>query len=148
MSARTFYTFHHWLGATSSGYGQSWILDARNTTDLAKDNQTARFTPCALPYVATFPAVLGAVVLLTYSLRIFNAYQPRWTKPFIKEKKERSDELGSMFWSLPVSATLGLLVVSMAGLTMQLLASFLPNFSYEGVYPSVAWVRHSCPFRA
>jgi hypothetical protein len=118
-------------------------LECQDTTNLAKDNQTARFTPCALPYVATFPAILGAIVLFAYSLRIFNAYQPTWTKPFIKEEKESSDELGTTFWSLPLSATLGLLVVSMAGLTMQLLASFLPNFSYEGVYPSVAWVRHS-----
>ncbi|KAL5385592.1 hypothetical protein DPSP01_004705 [Paraphaeosphaeria sporulosa] len=104
------------------------------------DNQTARFTPCALPYVATFPAILGAIVLLTYALRIFNAYKPKWTKPFITEEKENSDELGSMLWRQPLSGTFGLLVVSMVGLTMQLLASFLPMFYYSGIYPSVAWV--------
>jgi len=107
-----------------------------------KDNRTARFTPCALPYVATVPAILGALVLLTYSLRLFNRYQPKWTKPFVKEEKENPDELSPPFWSRPLSATFGLLLVSMIGLTMQLLASFLPTFSYDGIYPSIAWVRH------
>ncbi|KAF9734776.1 hypothetical protein PMIN03_003396 [Paraphaeosphaeria minitans] len=104
------------------------------------DNQTARFTPCALPYVATFPAILGGIVLLTYSLRIFDAYKPKWMKSFITEEKESSDELLSTFWRQPLSATFGLLVVSMIGLTMQLLASFLPVLYYSGIYPSVAWV--------
>ncbi|KAF1980150.1 ABC bile acid transporter-like protein [Bimuria novae-zelandiae CBS 107.79] len=106
------------------------------------DNQTARFTTCALPYIATVPAILSAFVLLTYSLRIFRAHQPRWAKPFIKEEKESPDELSSIstFWRRPLSATFGLLLVSMIGLKTQILASLLPSFSFGGIYPSVAWV--------
>ncbi|KAF1960533.1 ABC bile acid transporter-like protein [Byssothecium circinans] len=104
------------------------------------DSRTARFTPCFIPFITTIPAILGALVLLTYALRIISAYLPRWTKPFIKESKEEPMELGSAFSYRPVTATLALLLVSMAGLTLQIISIFVPQLQLNSIYPSVAWI--------
>lgn len=117
-------------------------IDSRcSIANFQKDNRVARFTPCALPYITTIPAILSALVLLTYSLRLFDSHRPAWTKPFIKEEKEHSDELSHAFWSRPSSSTFGLLFVAMIGLTMQVLASFIPSPSFYGLFPSITWVR-------
>jgi len=112
---------------------------------LKKDYRTARFTPCFLPVISTLPALLGALILLFYSLRLFDAYRPRWTRPFIEEKKASPDELSPASAQRPSSGPWGLLVVSMIGLTLQIITIFLPQVSLSSIYPSIAWVRIPAP---
>ncbi|KAF2684468.1 ABC bile acid transporter-like protein [Lentithecium fluviatile CBS 122367] len=104
------------------------------------DRQTARFTPCFLPVISTIPAILGALVLLLYSLRLLDAYRPRWTKPFVEETKTSPDELRPISSERPLPATWGLLVVSMVGLTLQIITLFLGPVNTYSIYPSIAWV--------
>ncbi|KAF2637494.1 ABC bile acid transporter-like protein [Massarina eburnea CBS 473.64] len=104
------------------------------------NHRTARFSPCFIPFITSFPAILGAIVLLRYALRLFSTSRPSWTKPFIKEDKEEPTELASAFSCRPITATLGLLLVSMAGLTLQIISMFVPKIHLNSVFPSVAWV--------
>ncbi|KAF2260724.1 hypothetical protein CC78DRAFT_620017 [Lojkania enalia] len=103
------------------------------------DTRTARFTTCFLPVISAFPAILGALILLTYSLRLFNAYQPAWTKPFVKEAKESPDELATDERRRPYSATYCLLGISVVGLISQIVTIFVPPWHFDAIYPSIAW---------
>lgn len=96
-----------------------------------------------MPYITIIPALLGAIILFTYAFRLIKAHQqPTWTKPFLKENKEEEpgEELGSAFSFRPVTATLGLLVGSTVGLTMQIVSVLIPRVQTIFVYPAVAWV--------
>jgi hypothetical protein len=101
--------------------------------NVKQDLRKARFSPCALSVISTLPALLGALVLLRYSLRLLNSYRPRWTKPFIEETKASPDELDPPSPNVPAFALWGLLVVSSIGLALQLWAAY-------PVFPSIAWV--------
>jgi len=105
-----------------------------------KDTRTARFAPCFLPVITAIPAVLAALVLLTYSAWLFKAYRPKWTKPFITECKESPDDLGDVPTQPSLSPTYGLLLVSSVGLALQILTIFSPFRDITEVYPSIAWV--------
>lgn len=107
---------------------------------MAKDTRTARFAQCFLPVITAIPAILAALVLLTYSAWLFKAYRPKWTKPFIIEGKENPDDLGPEPTRPPLSPTYGLLLVSSIGLASQILTIFFPFRDLAEVYPSIAWV--------
>lgn len=124
-----------------------WVSDHINQPDCncqrTQDIRTARFTPCFVPYIAIFPAILGALILLTYSLQIFDAYWPRWTKPFVRETKDAPSDLDADEDAThrPLTATFGLLVATSIGLTLQILTIFLPFRQPMVIYSSIAWVR-------
>lgn len=61
-------------------------------------------------------------------------------KPFVQETKEDPNELGPTDSQRPLSATFGLLVVSMIGLTLQIVTIFVPHLQYNSIYPAIAWV--------
>ncbi|KAF1832529.1 P-loop containing nucleoside triphosphate hydrolase protein [Decorospora gaudefroyi] len=103
------------------------------------NGRTARFTPCALPFVATFPAILAALILLKYSLRITNSHWPIWTEPFLQETKEKTDEVEPLPDRQPLIATFGLLMVALLGLTFQALAALFVMERSMAIYPSLAW---------
>ncbi|KAF1843379.1 P-loop containing nucleoside triphosphate hydrolase protein [Cucurbitaria berberidis CBS 394.84] len=103
------------------------------------DIRTARFTSCFVPYIATVPAILGALILLTYLLRIFKAYRPAWTKSFVRETKEHSNEFEVDTPHRTLTATFGLLTVASIGLTLQIITAFFPLRQITAVYPSIAW---------
>lgn len=106
-----------------------------------KNTKTARFSQCFLPVVTAIPAILGALILLTYAFRLFNAYRPSWTKPFIEETKESPDDLVPEPAPRPLFPTYGLLVVCMVGLVLQIVTIFFPFRDLMEIYPSIAWVR-------
>lgn len=66
------------------------------------------------------PAIVGALVLLTYSLRLLSPYRPQWTKPFLRETKAESDELDEAPRHRFAWSTYGLLAISSIGLILQL----------------------------
>ncbi|KAH9868882.1 hypothetical protein J1614_007957 [Plenodomus biglobosus] len=103
------------------------------------DTRTARFTPCFIPYVETFPAILSALILLRYSLRILRAYRPQWTRPFLVETKGSLDEVELTTSNRPLTATFGLLAVTSAGLAFEIVAAFFPSRRPLAVYPALAW---------
>ena len=86
------------------------------------------------------PAILAALLLLTYSLRLFKAYRPGWTKPFIVEMKESPCDIKPEPTRRPLFPTYGLLAVSMIGLTLQAVTVFFPFRDFTEIYPSIAWV--------
>jgi hypothetical protein len=94
-----------------------------------------------MPVVTASPAVIAALILLIYSLRIFEAYKPRWTKPFIQETKEKATtELdGEPKHKMPI-ATLSLLAIAIMGLALQVMTVFFPARRIIEIYPSIAWV--------
>ncbi|KAF2002299.1 P-loop containing nucleoside triphosphate hydrolase protein [Amniculicola lignicola CBS 123094] len=106
--------------------------------DYIWDSKTAQFSPCFLPVVSAIPALVTALVLLTYSLRLFNVYRPQWTKPFITEPKQMPDELDPQTVAQP-AAPFGLLIVSLVGLTLQISTVFFPSRDLMAVYPLAAW---------
>jgi hypothetical protein len=108
--------------------------------DHFQDVENARFSACFMPIVTAAPAVVAALILLGYSLRIFEAYRPRWTKPFVQETKKEVGELEPATRHHPLTATLSLLVAVGLGLALQILTIFLPDRRVIEIYPSIAWV--------
>lgn len=108
--------------------------------DAPQDARTARFTPCFLPVVTATPAIIAALILLTYLLRLFDAYRPRWTTPFLRETKEKVGEVDEEPKRATLAATFGLLVIAASGLSLQTVAVFLPYRRITEIYPLIAWV--------
>jgi hypothetical protein len=93
-----------------------------------------------MPFITAAPALIAAFVLLTYSLQIFRAYQPRWTKPFIEEAKEKATDLEDEPKHPTPIVTLSLLGIVVVGLLLQILTVFFPKRQILEIYPAVAWV--------
>jgi hypothetical protein len=108
-------------------------LSSLTSADVEQDLREARFSPCAQSVISTLPALLGGLILLRYSLRIFDSFRPRWTRPFIEETKASPDELDTPSPHVPAYALWGLIGVSSIGLTLQIIAAY-------PVFPSIAWV--------
>ncbi|KAL6710910.1 hypothetical protein ACN47E_006785 [Coniothyrium glycines] len=103
------------------------------------DVRTARFSPCFIPFIAVLPALLGGLILLTYSLRIFNAYRPRWTKPFVQETSEKQGENDYESPRPSLFAPLGLFASTVLGLTFQLVADLSRYRQSTALYPAIGW---------
>lgn len=110
------------------------------TTNKHKDVETARFTSCFMPVVTATPAVIAALILLSYSVRVFEAYRPRWMKPFVQETKEKAGDLDPAPRHHPLTATLSLLIIVGIGLALQIITVVLPDLQVIEIYPSIAWV--------
>lgn len=111
-----------------------------NTTDESQDLDSARFTPCFVPVITALPTIVAVFILLTYALRSFQAYRPRWTKPFVEEPKEKIDDMGEEQKHRPLVATLTLLAIISTGLALQIMTVFIPGRNTIEMYPSIAWV--------
>jgi hypothetical protein len=94
-----------------------------------------------MPVITAAPAIFAALILLTYILRIFEAYRPRWTKPFVQETKEKPDDANQERRYHPLTATLSLLATTSIGLALQIITIFFPDSQVIEVYPAIAWVR-------
>lgn len=101
---------------------------------------TARFTPCFVPVITAFPAIVAAFILLTYALRNLEAYMPRWTKPFVQEPREKVGDMDQERRHQPMAATLSLLAITSIGLGLQIMTIFIPGRQIIEIYPSIAWV--------
>jgi hypothetical protein len=97
-----------------------------------------------MPVITAAPAIIAALILLTYSLRIFEAYRPRWMEPFVQEIKEKASDEDEEPKQLPLAATLGLLATTSIGFALQIMTMFFPEYQVIEVYPAIAWVC-SCP---
>jgi hypothetical protein len=97
-----------------------------------------------MPVITAAPAIIAALILLTYSLRIFEAYRPTWTKPFLQEKKQKTSDEAQEQTHLSLTATLSLLATTLIGLALQIMTVFFPERQVIEVYPAMAWV---CSFR-
>jgi hypothetical protein len=93
-----------------------------------------------MPVVTAAPAIIAALILLTYSLRIFEAYRPTWTKPFLQEKQQKTGDEDQEPKHLPLTATLSLLATTSIGLALQIMTVFFPERQVIEVYPAIAWV--------
>jgi hypothetical protein len=93
-----------------------------------------------MPVITAAPAIIAALILLTYSLRIFEAYRPEWTKPFVQETKEKSNNEDEEPKHLPLAATLSLLATTSIGFALQVMTIFFPEYQVIQVYPAIAWV--------
>jgi len=103
------------------------------------DTRTARFTPCFVPFIETLPAILGALILIRYSLRILNQHQPGWTKPFLVESKEFSEAVEPETSNQPFTATFGLLAVASTGLASEITTVILPTRGEFAIYSTLTW---------
>ncbi|KAF8849022.1 ABC transporter-like protein [Acephala macrosclerotiorum] len=106
------------------------------------DPTNARFTPEALPYISAIPAVISAVILLSFISKVFpkGVLTPKWTQPFVEEPKELGDGLVSKEKPFFGRLTHALFAVSIIGLGLQLLTVFYPTFRLLMVYPAASWV--------
>lgn len=87
------------------------------------------------------PAIVGALILLTYTLRLLNPYRPRWTKPFLQETKAETDELEDTPGQPFALSTYGLLAIASFGLIQQISSVYFPVVvATSSVFPSLAWV--------
>ncbi|CAL5874333.1 uncharacterized protein PFLUO_LOCUS8629 [Penicillium psychrofluorescens] len=54
-----------------------------------QDPDNARLSPCALPYLASVPAIIVLLIALTQLLGPFlHRWRPKWTVPFVSEQHE------------------------------------------------------------
>lgn len=87
------------------------------------------------------PVLVGALILLTYTLRLLDPYRPLWTKPILREAKADSDELGDVPRHQFAWSTYSLLAISSIGLILQISSVFLPIYvATQSLSPSLAWV--------
>jgi hypothetical protein len=129
-------------------FHMGWSLTSRNNTvkhtvDTLQDIRLARFTPCFLPVVTAIPAILGGLILFFYLLQLLNLRRPRWSRPFIEETKQSSDDLPTAIYHPSFWVTYCLLVLSLIGLSIQVVAIFIPSRQLTAIFPSLAWVRQS-----
>jgi hypothetical protein len=94
--------------------------------------------------VSAIPSAVAALVLLGHTLKFFDRYRPAWTKPFVKETLEASDDVAPMPERRVLPATYGLLVVCLIGLAVQIVTIFFPYRQIEAIYPCVTWVSNAC----
>lgn len=87
------------------------------------------------------PVIVGALIVLTYTLRLLNPYRPRWTKPFLQEVKIESNELDDAPRHQFTWSTYGLLAIASVGLMLQVSSIYLPIYvATKPLFPSLAWV--------
>ncbi|KAJ8111681.1 hypothetical protein OPT61_g5781 [Boeremia exigua] len=102
--------------------------------------QTATFNPCAFPYFSMIPVIVGALILLTYSLQLLNPYRPTWTKPLLEETKSQLDDFEDTPRHQCTWSTYGLLAVASFGLVQQISSAYLPiSVATFSAVPSLAW---------
>ena len=92
------------------------------------------------------PLLTAALILLTYSLRLFDPYRPAWTRPFLREFKVESSEVHHRSRYRTAWSTWGLLAIVSAGLAQQIAGTMLglPVFTATNfIFPVVSWVRGS-----
>jgi len=114
--------------------------------DIAQDSQNAVFDQCAFPYLSMIPLITAALILLTYSLRLFETYRPTWTKPFLREFKIESNEVHHRSRYRTAWSTWGLLAIVSAGLAQQIAGTIigLPVITAtQFIFPVISWVRSS-----
>jgi hypothetical protein len=93
-----------------------------------------------MPVITATPTIIAALILLSYSLKIFEAFRPRWTKPFVRETKEKEESLVPEPGQRPITATLILFTITGIGLALQIFTIFFPYRQVIEIYPSIAWV--------
>lgn len=109
--------------------------------DEGQDSQSATFSPCAWPYLSLVPVIVGALILLSYSLRLLNPYRPTWTKPLLEESKTESDEFDDSPRHQFAWSTYALLAVASIGLFQQVSSVYAPVFvATSSAIPLIAWV--------
>nr|GFD24816.1 hypothetical protein [Tanacetum cinerariifolium] len=87
------------------------------------------------------PALTGALILLTYTLRLLDPYRPQWTRPFLRETKAETDELDDAPRHHFALSTYGLLAIASLGLIQQISSAYFPVVvATSSVFPSLAWV--------
>jgi hypothetical protein len=129
----------------SPSMGKFSTFGSNSQSNTQQDSRTATFNTCAFPYISMVPAILGALILLTYCLRLLDPYRPRWTKPFLREAKAESDELDDVPRHQFAWSTYGLLAVASIGLILQFGSIYtLTDSNIVAVFPSLTWV---CGFK-
>lgn len=89
------------------------------------------------------PLITAALILLTYSLRLFDPYRPTWTKPFLREFKVESSEVHHSSRYRTAWSTWGLLAIVSAGLAQQVAGTMLGLpvvTSTQFIFPVASWV--------
>ena len=90
--------------------------------------------------MSAVPAVVAALVLLTYALRPLQAYRPSWSKAFVAEPKQCPDDLAAERRTQPRPWPHLLLAVSLVGFALQATSVFVPVRELLAVFPSLTWV--------
>ena len=104
------------------------------------DANQARFQPCFLPVVATFPSILAALILFVQALRILIPWRPRWMRPFVEEIVEPTIEIDLVPKRRWTIYTVFLIGLSSIGLVLQLAAALLTPKSILAFMPMLPWL--------
>jgi len=95
-----------------------------------------------LPSISVLPLIIAICVLTTYVLRPSLRHRPKWTRPFVQELNDMPEVLESDAKKHQEHSILALLIVCLAGLTLQLVMAMYPVFHMEALYLAASWVMH------
>lgn len=103
------------------------------------DSAEAAFSPCALPYVASVPALVIVVVGIKYLLSSPQLYRwrPKWTRSFVVEEDE-TYEIPSGLRLQPTRKALALFLLALLGLAAEAV-QLVKDTSISYIVLTVAW---------
>ena len=111
-----------------------------------QDSLNARFSTCALAYIAALPALTAFLYFIYRITSLLPVRRPVWTKPFIIETSDAIDDLESPCKQKRSSSILALLIVTVIGLFLETLACLYPSFRPQSLYIISPWVRLNPPY--
>jgi len=106
----------------------------------AWDSKTATFAPCFVPFIALFPSIISAAILLGQALRFLVPQRPQWMRPFVQEHVETIVEINLVFFRKWTRFTTALVLLSTLGLIFQLAASAIDTADLHVYLPILPWI--------
>lgn len=105
-----------------------------------QDPDNARLSPCALPYLASVPAIIVLLIALTQLLGPFlHRWRPKWTVPFVSEQHELHHPLPLEGVKHTLRWAIALFVLSGIGFAAEFFQ--LIEIDVSTTVLTIAWVR-------
>jgi hypothetical protein len=106
-----------------------------------EDKYNARFSPCALPYLASIPLAIIVLIATTHVLTrtgVVRRWRPGWLTPFAQISEEQSEEIPNSKRT-PVAWTVLLVFFSLLAVISQAVKLKFPEERLQSVQLLVSW---------
>ncbi len=120
-------------------------LGITNNTEIFKDPTRARFTTCALKYIAAIPALVAGCIILGFLLKfLLRGWRVEWLTAFIKEPQpipeQEADDASKKEESGSRAAAALLFACSLVGLVLHILTEVTKGWDIESFFLTAAWI--------
>ena len=109
-------------------------------TETKQDPVTARFSTCALPWINAISAIIAALILVIYVLRLLVPLQAKWPRPFVEEYEVPYKHMVANDRPHVQTSLIFLILYCLAGLGLSVAQIWHPCFRLLNVFPALSWV--------